>query len=81
MTHSTFSKEALSIRLTRAEAIILEEFLARTEESRRSLFVDQSEQRVLWTVHIQLERALWELNAPEYVEILRLARDSVRDPQ
>ena len=54
MTHRPFDKEDLAIRLTRAEAIILEEFLDRTEESRRSLFVDQAEQRVLWTVHVQL---------------------------
>jgi len=79
MTHRPFDKEDLAIRLTRAEAIILEEFLDRTEESRRSLFVDQAEQRVLWTVHAQLEKGLWELFAPEYVELLRLARDSVRD--
>ena len=47
----------LMLQLSRAEALVLFEFLARCEEAERFSFDDEAEQSVVWLIQAQLERA------------------------
>lgn len=70
----------LNIELTKDEAIVLFEFLGRfNEKEDDSLFEDQSEQRVLWNIECILEKKLSEPFNKDYNDILKLARENVRD--
>ena len=73
-------KNQLNIELTKDEAIVLFEFLGRfNEKEDDSLFEDQSEQRVLWNIECILEKELPEPFKKDYNDILKLARENVRD--
>ena len=73
-------KNQLNIKLTKDEAIVLFEFLGRfNEKADDSLFNDQSEKRVLWNIECILEKELSEPFEQDYNEILKLARENVRD--
>lgn len=71
------------LRLSKAEAIVLFEWIHRTEDDDASLdqlgFVDQSEQRVLWDLSASLEAVLAEPFVAEYSVILESAREELRD--
>ena len=69
----------VTLTLTRDEAIVFFQWLARfnAEEGRR--FEDQAEQRVLWDLEASLESMLVEPLKPDYDEILAGARSRVRD--
>lgn len=72
--------EKVSIELSKKEAIVLFEFLAKFNKSKDSnIFDDQSEQRVLWNLESDLEKALSEPFKSNYSDIVKDARDSVRD--
>ena len=61
------------IRLTRAESLVLLEWLSRSGSIKGS-FEDPSEEKVLWTIEGQLESALQEPFAPNYKELVAAAR-------
>lgn len=69
----------VTLTLTRDEAIVFFEWLARfnKEEGRRC--EDQAEQRVLWNLEASLESTLVEPFRPDYDQILAAARSRVRD--
>jgi len=71
------------LSLPPAEALVLFEFLAR--ESRRDVgelrIQDQAEQRVLWDLESRLESALSEPLRPDYEELVKKARDAIRDSE
>jgi len=72
----------LNIALTKDEAIVLFEFLTRfNEKEDDSLFEDQSEQNVLWNIECILEKELHEPFKKNYNDILKFARENVRDNQ
>ena len=67
--------ENLMFTLTRDEAVVLFEWLARFNAKQDYQFEDQAEQRVLWN----LESTLVEPFKPDYDEVLASARSRVRD--
>ena len=72
----------INIGLTKEEAIVLFEFLARfNEQERKELFEDQAEQRVLWDIECILEKELSEPFSSDYLEIVKKAREKVRDEE
>jgi hypothetical protein len=73
------SEERVEISLSQSEALVLFEFLSRFSESGRLTVDDQAEERVLWDVCCLLERDLVGPLRVDYSELLRKARDEVRD--
>jgi len=72
----------INIGLTKEEAIVLFEFLARfNEQERKELFEDQAEKRVLWDIECILEKELSEPFSSDYLEIVKKAREKVRDEE
>ena len=69
----------VSVDLTRAEALVLFEFLARYTNEERLEIEDQAEQRVLWDICASLEKMLAEPFATDYVDTVAKARAEVRD--
>jgi hypothetical protein len=69
------------LRLTRAEALVLYEFLAREadRDSRELRIEDQAEERVLWDLEAGLESSLSEPLRADYLDLLDAARKAVRD--
>jgi hypothetical protein len=74
------SPEKITVELTSREALVLFEFLSRCDDEGKYSFVDQAEERVLWTVEGSLEKQLVEIFSPDYMVFLKEARDQVRDP-
>jgi hypothetical protein len=74
------SKGKISIELTNEEAIVFYEFLSKyNENDDLSRFQDQAEQRVLWDIESKLEKEMSEPFQADYQEIVKKARDKVRD--
>lgn len=73
------SEGEVAITFSKAEALVLFEFLARSDENGAFSFEDTAEQRVVWLLLAQLERDLVEPLRPDYASLLRRARDLVRD--
>ena len=72
--------EKINIELSKEEAIVLFEFLGKfNENDDLSRFEDQAEQRVLWDIECILEKELSEPFQADYQEIVKKARDKVRD--
>lgn len=70
----------INIELTKEEAIVLFEFLCRINENENlSTFDDLAEQRVLWDIECILEKQLSEPFRADYQEIVKEAREAVRD--
>lgn len=72
------NRERVVLTLSRAGALVLFEELARDDEVPFS-FDHEAEQRVVWTVESQLEKALPELFDAEYRLKLERVRDRVLD--
>ena len=72
-------KENIQINLSNDEALILFQFLARFSDDEILEIADQSEERVLWSIHCDLEKILAEPFTENYAEILEKARKNVRD--
>lgn len=66
------------LRLTRAEALVLFEWLVRSDETGSYALRDSAEKCVVWRVEAQLEPALPELFLAEYLDKLIAARAEVR---
>jgi hypothetical protein len=74
------TKDKINIELTKEEAIVLFEFLGRfNENDALDKFEDQAEQRVLWDIECILEKELSEPFHADYSEIVKKARERVRD--
>ena len=71
--------DRVEIVLSQNEALVLFEFLSRFSDSGRLAVDDQAEERVLWDVCALLERDLVDPLRPNYGELLRKAREDVRD--
>jgi hypothetical protein len=73
------NKASIVVHLTNAEALVLLDWLARTDESRPSMIEDPAEDVVLTRIQGQLESALVEPFAMNYKELLVRARKEVSD--
>ena len=71
--------EDVVIELSRAHALVLFEFLSRFSDDNKLEIRDRAEERVLWDMCCDLEKALVEPLRPDYSDLLQRARDSVRD--
>lgn len=75
------AEKKVQFELSRDEALVLFEWLARFNKATDQRFADQAEQRVLWDLEAMLESELAEPFASNYDELLAAARSRVRDPQ
>ena len=71
--------DTVSLELTHEEALVLFELLCRVDERDALPFEHKAERLVLWDLEAQLERTLVEPFAPNYVDLLRAAREHVCD--
>ncbi|MCJ8166541.1 hypothetical protein MKJ04_16975 [Pontibacter sp. E15-1] len=70
----------ISIELTNEEAIVFYEFLSKYNKiDDLSRFQDLAEQRVLWDIECKLEKEMSEPFQADYQEIVKKARNKVRD--
>jgi hypothetical protein len=70
--------EKITVELTRAEALVLFEFLRRSDDAEKYEFLDPAEQRVVWTLEGKIESQLVEVFDPNYGKLLSAAWDAVR---
>jgi len=66
--------------LTSDEALVLYEFLGRLSDFDKLVIQHPAEERALEQLHCLLEKELVEPFDPNYQELLRQARDRLRDP-
>lgn len=76
-TNPHSAPDLIPIALTRAEALVLFEFLARSDQLKRMPVENHSEQIVLWRLEGHLEKQLPEVLAPSYLAELEKARAEV----
>jgi hypothetical protein len=67
----------IALQLTRAEALVLFDWLSRLDDGEALSPDRQAEQKVVWSLEGQLEKLLHEPLAPNYQEILDQARREV----
>lgn len=68
------------IELTPDEALVLFEFLRRSDDEGAYRFADQAEQRVVWNLEIAIQPQV-PVFAPNYGELLKQARSAIRDKE
>lgn len=74
--------DEIIIKLDIDEALVLYEFLSRINKKElKEIFEDQAELKTLWILEGQLEKQLVEPFKPEYTEIIRDARNKIRDEE
>jgi hypothetical protein len=69
----------VQISLTADEALVLFELLWRFSDTNTLAIVDQAEQRALWNLQCVLEKQLIAPFNTDYSELLRCARERLRD--
>jgi hypothetical protein len=75
-------QQNINLAVTKDEALVLFEFLARFNQTDYSeIFEDQAEQKTLWILEGQLEKQLMEPFAPNYKDIINEARNKIRDKE
>ena len=67
------------IELSNDEALVFFEWLAKFNEQEGHAFEDQAEERVLFDLEAKMESILTQPLDPNYRELLKQARDRVRD--
>ena len=71
-----------TIKLNKDEALVLFEFLSRINYNElKEIFEDQAEQKILWILEGQLEKQLAEPFKPDYKDIIKEARNKIRDEE
>ncbi|MFI7425894.1 hypothetical protein ACIBPB_02790 [Micromonospora sp. NPDC049836] len=76
------AEDEVVLRLSRDEALVLFEWLYRTDETTNDfadLVEDQAEQRALWNLTCPLERELVEPFSPQYAGRVEQSRARLRD--
>jgi hypothetical protein len=74
-------KSPICLKLTNEEALVLFDWISRFNEDDKNVLQDQAEQRVLWDIEAMLEEQLVEPLDENYDELLKSARDKVRDQE
>jgi len=72
-------EEKTVIELTRSEALVLLDFLARTSDEGALPAPDEAERRTLWKLECVLEKALVEPFLPYYLELLEQAKGRLKE--
>jgi hypothetical protein len=72
------SQDKVNLELTRAEALVLFEWLVRTDSAEAIPIEDKAEQKVFWKLEAALEKSLREPLLPDYSQLLAAARQEVR---
>jgi hypothetical protein len=67
----------MKLELTGDEALVLFEWLSRLDEQ-DAFIKDLAEEKVLWSLHGQLEKVLTEIFQPNYSELVEQARARLR---
>ena len=74
--------KSLNLTISKNEALVLFDFLARFNEAEHSdVFEDQAEQKTLWVLEGQLEKQLVDPFKPDYKDIIKDARNKIRDEE
>lgn len=74
--------DEIIIKLDIDEALVLYDFLSRINKKElKEIFEDQAELKTLWILEGQLEKQLVEPFKAEYTEIIRDARNKIRDEE
>ena len=73
------SEEKVIIELTKSEALVLHDFLARACEDSALTLLDQAERQALWNLECLLEEALVEPLLPNYTELLERAKKRLKE--
>ena len=71
--------DSVNVTLSRDEALVLFDWLARFNAEEGHPFADQAEQRALWNLAAVLESTLVEPLKPDYDALLSAARARLRD--
>ena len=72
-------KQNISLILTKDEALVLFEFLARLNQVEDpDIFEDQAEQKIFWNLEAQLENQLVEPFSSDYINLITEARNRIR---
>ena len=71
--------EKINIELSKDEALVFFEFLARFSDNEELRIVDRSEERVLWNMLADLEKVITDPFQADYQDLLLEARGRVRD--
>jgi hypothetical protein len=74
-------QEPVLLRLTRAQAVVLFEWLTRVDSAGGAPVMDPSETYVLWQLEAQLESVLVEPLRSDYLALLEAARKMVRESE
>lgn len=69
------------LQLSSDAALVLLVLVGRLNESETMSFEDQAEQRVLWDLEADLERAISAVTSGDFQAQVQAARDSVRDAE
>jgi len=75
---SSGPEEKVHLRLTRAEALVLFDWVARLDAQKNLPVEDRAEELVLWRIEGQLESVLVEPLGPNYRDAVEAARNEVR---
>jgi hypothetical protein len=73
--------EKVTLHLSKQEALVFYDYLRRCDDEGKYSFADQAEERVLWTVEGQLEKALSVIFDPRYGQLLEDAWAQVREKE
>ena len=67
----------IELKLSRDEALVLFEWLARFDEAQDKPLPDTAEQKVLWSLEAKLEQLLVEIVKPEYKGLVAQAKKNL----
>ncbi|MDR1850498.1 MAG: hypothetical protein LBQ75_10715 [Zoogloeaceae bacterium] len=78
---SDLEHEDVTVTLTADEAVVLFEFLQRFSDTGKLTIEDQAEKRALWNLCCVFQKALVSPFDASYSEVLRAARNRLRDEE
>jgi hypothetical protein len=81
MATSASSSGEVVLRLTKEEALVFYEFVARFSDNAKLSIEDQAEERVLWDICCMFESQLVAPLSTQYASALASARQKVRDKE
>jgi hypothetical protein len=74
------SEETLNISLSKSEALVLFDLIARINENKNETVLEHdAERKILWKIETSLEKTLVEPLSPNYRELITIARREVNE--
>ena len=71
--------KTVTLKISHDEALVLHEFLSRSDDQNDLTYEHEAEQKVVWNLEAQLDRYLVEPFVLEYRDLLDAARSRVLD--